>query len=88
MIVKILGILDVLTGISIILFNYDLLPVKIVFAVMIYLLVKGIAFRGDVASFIDLGIFVYMILMFISPLTIVSFIVAIYMFQKGIVSFL
>lgn len=87
-IVKIMGIMDFLTGIMVILFNYDLIGVKVLLVFLLYILIKGIAFRGDVASFIDLGIAIYMLLMLILPVTILSYIVAIYLFQKGAVSML
>lgn len=87
MIVKLMGLMDILSGIGIILFNFELISLKFAFAIIIYLLIKGFAFRGDLASIGDFGIAIYMILMMFYPITFLSFIVAIYLFQKGIVSF-
>lgn len=86
--VKIMGIMDILSGLTIILFTYDLIGLKALLAFLVYLIVKGIAFRGDLASIGDFGISIYMIFMIFLPLPLISFIVALYLFQKGIFSIL
>jgi hypothetical protein len=86
-VVWLLGIMDILTAVFIVLGNYHLASLRFFMTFIIYLLVKGIVFRGDLASFIDLAIAVYMILMIFFPITVVSFIAAIYLIQKGILSF-
>ena len=87
MLVKFMGLMDLLSGIVIVLFNFHLISIKFAFAIILYLLIKGIAFRWDLASIGDFGIAIYMLLMLFFPITFLSIIVAIYLFQKGIVSF-
>ncbi|MGV8169084.1 MAG: hypothetical protein ACP5N3_03430 [Candidatus Nanoarchaeia archaeon] len=84
--VRVLGVLDFLTGVMILLFNYDLTPTRLFISFILYLLIKGIIFRMDFAGFIDIVVAVYMIFMIFQPVTIVSFIAAIYLFQKSIMS--
>jgi hypothetical protein len=86
--IKLMGFLDLLTAGAIILFNYDILGLRLFISFILYLILKGIMFKGDIASMLDLGIASYMILMIFFPITILSWIAAIYILQKGIVSFL
>ncbi|MCF7866529.1 hypothetical protein K9L67_04025 [Candidatus Woesearchaeota archaeon] len=92
MIIKLLGLLDLLTGLFILLYNFELLGIKLFISAILYLLIKGLAFRGDTASFTDLGIAIFMILMIFSPhtslLTVLSLITTVWMFQKGAISLL
>lgn len=88
MIIKIMGLMDIISGVTILLFHYELIPIRFLLAAILYLAIKGIAFRGDPASFIDIGIAIYMVIMLLNPFTIPSYIAAIYLFQKGISSLL
>lgn len=85
--VKLMGLTDILAGLIIILFTYDVIGVKFLLVFFLYLLIKGLAFRGDFASFADIGISIYMLFMLITPITVISYIVAVYLFQKGVVCF-
>jgi hypothetical protein len=87
-VIKFLGLMDLLTGLFIILGNYHAVSARILLLFLIYLIIKGVLFRGDIASFIDLGIAVYMIILIFFPITIISFLAAIYLFQKGVFSLL
>jgi hypothetical protein len=86
-VVRALGFLDFLTGIMILLFQYDVIGTRLFLSFIFYLILKGIIFRGDFASFVDLVIAVYMIFMIFMPITIVTYIAAIYLFQKSATSF-
>ena len=92
MIIKLLGLLDIITGIIILLYNFEATSLKIFISFLLYLVIKGLAFRGDSASFADIGIAIYMIFMILMPhsslMTILSIIAAIWMFQKGAISLL
>ena len=84
---KFLGILDILTGIIIILFQHDLIGWRLLLSFVLYLILKGVAFKLDFATVVELGIALYIIVgMIFSPVIIVSYIAAIYLFQKGIAS--
>ncbi len=87
-IVKFMGILDILTGIALLLFNYGLVSGRFMTSFMAYLILKGVMFKGDLASFIDILIVLYILLMFIYPITILTVIVVLYLFQKGLFSML
>ncbi len=87
MIVKILGALDLLTGVMILLFQYDVIGIRLLISFIVYLLLKGLLFRMNFASFVDIVIAIYMIFMIFVPVAVLSYIAAIYLFQKGAVSF-
>jgi hypothetical protein len=87
MIVKILGGLDILTGAMILLFQYDVIGIRLLISFILYLLIKGFLFRMNFASFLDIVIAIYMVFMIFMPFTILSYVAAIYLFQKGAVSF-
>jgi hypothetical protein len=83
---KFMGFLDILTGISLILFNFGLVSGRFMLSFVCYLLIKGLMFKGDVASFIDIIIAVYILFMFFNPITFITVIIMIYLFQKGLFS--
>ncbi len=84
--VKLMGALDLITGITIILFHYDLIGLRLFLTFTLYLLLKGFMFKGDLASMVDFAVGAYMLLMLILPITILTYICAIYLFQKSISS--
>ncbi|MFA6073568.1 MAG: hypothetical protein WC758_05625 [Candidatus Woesearchaeota archaeon] len=86
LLVRILGFLDFLSGLMILLFQYDVIGTRLLMSFIAYLLIKGIVFRGDFASFIDTVIAIYMIFMIFLPITVLSYIAAIYLFQKSVTS--
>lgn len=85
-IVRALGIMDFLTGVVMLLYQYDVTGTRFLLSFIFYLLLKGIIFRGDFASFVDIVISVYMIFMIFAPITVLTYIAAIYLFQKSISS--
>ncbi|MGV8163158.1 MAG: hypothetical protein ACP5N2_07545 [Candidatus Nanoarchaeia archaeon] len=87
-VVRLLGFLDFLTGVMILLYHYDIAGTRIFVSFIMYLLIKGIVFRLDFASFIDITVAIYMIFMFFQPVTVITYIAAIYLFQKSITSFM
>lgn len=88
LLVRILGFMDFLTGVMMLLYQYDVIGTRLLFSFIFYLLAKGIIFRMDFASFVDIVISVYMIFMIFLPITIVTYIAAIYLFQKSLTSML
>lgn len=83
-----LGLMDVLTAIFLILFNYGLIGVRPFVTFILYLVLKGVMFKGDVASIIDLVIAAYMILMIFHPIPFFTWIAVIYILQKAAASIL
>ena len=88
LLVRILGFMDFLTGVMMLLYQYDVIGTRLLFSFIFYLLAKGIIFRMDFASFVDIVISVYMIFMIFLPITVVTYIAAIYLFQKSLTSML
>ena len=92
MIVKILGILDIIAAIIFWLFGmFHIIPSNIILIVAFYLLIKGIIFliSLDVASILDVivSVLIFISLNFALPKVIV-FLIALYLVQKGILSLL
>jgi hypothetical protein len=86
------GILDLLAALVVILATLAIVPFRIVLGFAMYLLIKGIIFKGDFASFIDIVIAILLIIIYFvkssSPFFIVlSVVIAIYLVQKGFFSF-
>jgi len=86
MIAFILGLLDILTGISIALFEFGAVPGRIIFSLSFYLIIKAIVFFGDFMSIVDGIIGLYMMLMLIINIEIVSWLFVVYLVLKGISS--
>ena len=83
MFAKLLGIGDLLTAIVIILLEYDLVGWRLALFFSLYLIVKGWAFRSSLISVADILCGVYIFIMIFSSITIVSWIITIYLFQKA-----
>jgi hypothetical protein len=88
LLVRILGVLDFLTGVMILLYQYEVIGMRLFFSFIFYLLAKGIIFRMDFASFVDIVISIYMIFMLFLPIPVLTYIAAIYLFQKSASSIL
>ncbi|MCK4669874.1 MAG: hypothetical protein KAT43_01630 [Nanoarchaeota archaeon] len=86
--IQVLGVLDILAGIWLVLLNYDLGGTSIGGLLAGYLFIKGIFFRDNVMSYVDIvcGIFI-ILLMFGMHTKLIYLIPAIYLVQKGIMSF-
>ncbi len=65
---KFLGTMDFLAAISLILSALRICPFRVAFAFVLYLFFKGIVFKDDPASMIDMGIAVLLLIVyFIGP---------------------
>ena len=85
--IKILGFLDLLTALSLTATHYGWLNSnKVLFVFILYLLIKGWAFKGDIASAIDLVIALYMITLMFGFHSFLTVIAIIYLLQKAIFS--
>jgi len=90
MILKILGILDILSAILIWFFGiFHLIPKEILVVCLLYLLIKGIFFliSADVASTIDVICAFILLMALFYPISKIFFvIISIYLLQKGLFS--
>ena len=84
MIVKIMSLLDIMAATIMILYQYGSVNTRLLISFIAYLALKALMFRGDFASFLDACIATYMIIMIFLPVTIITWIAAIYLIQKAI----
>jgi len=84
---KFLGLLDFLTAIILLLFQYDVASWRPFVALTLYLFAKSIMLKGGFASFLDFAIAFYMVIMLFHPFAWISWIAAIYLIQKSATSF-
>ena len=90
MIIKILGVLDILAGLIFWIFAFfGIIPNSLLVLFAFYLLVKGAVFlfSKDIASIIDVGIAftIFLSLSFVVPKFIII-IISLYLIQKGVLS--
>ncbi len=86
MIVKFMGVLDLLAALFLILFQLEIVTSRVMLSFALYLFVKGVVFWGDGASRIDLILSIYMVSLLIWSPWILSIIAAIYLIQKAFFS--
>ena len=92
MIVKLMGLADLLTAVLVLVFHYQiradfhLIGWRIGIIFVAYLLLKGWLLRGDINSIMDILCGLYLFVMLFGFTTIVSWAVAIYLFQKSVFS--
>lgn len=84
--IKFFGILDLATGIVIVLLQWSLISWNISFAFAAYIFIKGFIFKDSVASYLDMAAGLYMILMFFGLKIFIAYLFAVYLAQKGIFS--
>ncbi|MDI3543751.1 MAG: hypothetical protein PWQ28_32 [Candidatus Woesearchaeota archaeon] len=87
MILKIYGSLDLMSAFVIFLCSLDLIGIKLPILIMLYLGFKVILYFGDLASFLDLAVIIYMIFLLLGFSNLVITVLSIvYLAQKGIAS--
>ncbi len=87
MIVKLLGLLDLLTAVAAIFVQIGFFPAGILKFFIFYLIIKGVIFIKSFSSIADLLCAGYLIAMMFGAKTFLAYIVAIYLFQKAVFSF-
>jgi len=89
MIIKILGILDLIGALLFWLFTFFGIGKGVMMVIVLYLIIKGLVFviSADIASILDIiaGVLIYVALNFTVP-RFISILVVLYLVQKGIVS--
>jgi len=83
MIVKLMGVLDLFTALVIVLFQYKMIHNTLIVSLGLYLIMKAVIFFGDLFSFIDGVVGLYMIFMMVWPIEVLSFICVGYLAIKG-----
>ena len=86
MVVKFLGFLDIFTALIIVLFHFRLIHNPLVFSMALYLIFKAIIFFGDMFSIVDAVVGLYMFFMIFHSVTWITFVFAIYLIIKGMIS--
>jgi hypothetical protein len=86
MVVKFLGVMDLLSAVTVILLHYDIIGWRIGLIFVAYLIIKGWIFREDINSIMDILCGLYMFVMLFGFTTFISWVVAIYLFQKAVFS--
>lgn len=84
---KIFGFFDLITILMMILLQYSGLPWRVAIIFAAYLIIKGIIFKGDFASMMDIIIGIYIIIMPIFSWKFLTIVLAIYLGQKAVISF-
>jgi|FLOH01.1.fsa_nt_gi hypothetical protein len=84
---KLFGFLDVLTIISMILLTLEIIPWRFGLIFASYLIIKGLIFKGDFNSFVDIIIGVYIIFIPVFSWKLLTTVFAIYLGQKAFFSF-
>ncbi len=83
---KLFGFLDFLVAILLFVTPDHIAPIRLLIGAGLYLIAKGVIYKGDLLSAIDLSIGVYCLLAIIFPITFLSFLTGIYLFLKGFYS--
>lgn len=82
-----MGLADLLSAVAVMLLHYDvLIGWRIGLIFVAYLCIKGWIFREDITSLLDMLCGIYMFIMLFGLTTIVSWAVALYLFQKAVFS--
>ncbi len=83
---KFFGLLDVLVAVLLFLAPAHIAPLRLLLGGGLYLIAKGVAFKGDIMSAIDIGIGVVCIISVLLPIKFFCFVVGVYLFLKGFYS--
>lgn len=86
MILKLLGLMDLLSIASLLLFKYGLISQKFLIIAVIYLMIKGIIFFRNIVSLLDFGIAVIFILALFQVYNVLTWIAIIWILQKAVLS--
>lgn len=85
MLIKILGILDILSAATLLLLRWDIGHILGII-LGIYLLVKSMYFLTDVSSIVDIGAGIFLILAAIGFYHVITYIFILWLLQKGVSS--
>ncbi len=86
MIIKLLGLMDMFSVASLLLFKYGIVSQKILVIAIIYLMIKGIIFFRNIVSLLDFGIAVIFVLALFQIYNVLTWIAIIWILQKAVLS--
>lgn len=86
MILKLMGLMDILSVLILLLFKYGIISQKFVIIATIYLAIKGIIFFRNVVSLADFGVAVIFVLALFGVYNVLTWIAMIWILQKAILS--
>jgi hypothetical protein len=86
MIVKTLGVFDLLSAAIILLNMFDVVPGRFVISVGMYLLIKMVIFFGDALSMVDGLVALIVMINLLYNVTWINYVIVIYLLVKGGVS--
>lgn len=86
MIVKFMGLMDILSVIILFLFKYGIVSRTFVIIAAIYLFAKGVFFFRNIVSLIDFGVAIVFILALFGIYNVLTWIAMIWILQKAILS--
>jgi len=84
---KILGFLDLITAVIVVFVQLGFLGPAVLKFFAVYLLIKGLLFIKSLSSVLDIACAAYLLLMIFGLKFILAYFVAVYLFQKAVVSF-
>ncbi len=83
---KLFGLADLFTAVIMILLQLDLVGWRLPVSCALYLIIKGLIFRGDIASMIDMVVAVYILIMLLLGIWFITILCVVYLVIKGIMS--
>lgn len=86
MVVKLLGVADLLSALVVVLLHYHIIGWRIGIIFVAYLILKGWLFRVDINSIMDILCGLYIFVMLFGFTTRITWVVVIYLFQKAVFS--
>jgi hypothetical protein len=88
MLVKFMGILDIVCSIIIILCYNNILPFQPLISVALYLILKAVIFFGDILSIVDAIVGILILINLLVHSSLIVYIAVIYLIFKGGISML
>ena len=86
LLVRLMGLLDLVACVLILLYQLNVIGYFTLFPFVLYLLIKGWMFRSDLASLVDIGIGIYLLLIWFFSPWIITILVILYLLQKAVMS--
>ncbi|MDP2908827.1 MAG: hypothetical protein Q8N77_03395 [Nanoarchaeota archaeon] len=85
---KLMGLMDLLTVTTLLLFKYGIIQQKFLIVAVAYLIIKGVIFFRDIASIVDVGVAVVFILAMFGIYNVLTWIAVLWVLQKAVFSML
>ena len=86
MIVKLLGLIDLLAAVIAVFVHIGFLPASFLYIFIVYLIIKGILFIKSFSSIGDLLCGIYLLAMYFGFRSFLVYLVALFLFQKAVFS--